>query len=277
MKKIILIAASLLLCVSVRAQVLKLYKGSDLVATYSADEVDKAVFEQEEPSTDTKEYVDLGLPSGTLWATCNIGASSPEEYGDYFAWGETSGYNDGKTDFSWSTYKWMTSGQSSWQYVTKYTFADGQTSGCWYDSDGNYVGTTVNGVTYTDKTELDLEDDAAYVNWGAGWRMPSHAQQQELVNSSYTSTEWTTMNGVYGRKITSLTNGNSIFLPAAGYRYNGSLNDAGSGGYYWSRSLCSYYSGDAWLLDFLSGVVFTGNGNGRYYGQSVRPVRAVAE
>ncbi|MBR5036429.1 MAG: Ig-like domain-containing protein [Prevotella sp.] len=202
---------------------------------------------------DPTTYVDLGLPSGTLWATCNIGASSPEDYGDYFAWGETEGYNDGKTDFSWSTYKWCNGSSST---LTKY---------CTNSSHG-YEGFTDN------KTELDLEDDAASVNWGPAWRMPSYEQFQELINSSYTTTEWTTQNGVNGGKITSKTNNNSIFLPAAGYRIGSSLYYAGSDGFYWSRTL---YSGDprnARRLYFGSSGIDTSS-DYRYRGQSVRPVR----
>lgn len=190
-------------------------------------------------------YVDLGLPSGTLWATMNVGATSPEDYGDYFAWGETEGYDSGKTTFNWSTYKWCKGSQGT---ITKYS-------------------------DYTDnKTELEPEDDAAYVNWGSGWRMPSEAQYDELINSSYTTTEWTTMNGVNGRKITSKTNGNSIFLPAAGYRVT-LLYDAGSSGGYWSRTLGSVSPSGAWYLNFGSSVVYM-NYDDRYYGSSVRPVRS---
>ena len=195
-------------------------------------------------------YVDLGLPSGTLWATCNIGANSPEEYGDYFAWGETEGFNSGKTNFSWSTYKWC---NGSYDSLTK------------YNTSSEYGS--------IDKmTELDLEDDAAYVNWGPEWRMPSLGQFEELINSSYTTTTWTTQNGVYGRKITSKKNGNSIFLPAAGYRYISSLNYDGSYGDYWSRSLHSDYPGSAWRLLFYSSYIGTSNDYGRCSGRSVRPV-----
>jgi len=199
-------------------------------------------------------YVDLGLPSGTLWATCNIGATSPEDYGDYFAWGETEGYNDGKTIFLLSSYKWCEGSNST---MTKY---------CTNSSYG-YNGFTDN------KTELDLEDDAAYVNWGPAWRMPSEEQFKELINSSYTTTEWTTQNGVNGRKITSKTNGNSIFLPAAGYRNGSSLDIGGSGGYYWSRTLFGnpIY---AWRLRVNSSFIDTTSDN-RYRGKSVRPVRSL--
>lgn len=203
---------------------------------------------------DPNTYVDLGLPSGTLWATCNIGATSPEDYGDYFAWGETEGYNDGKTIFNWSTYKWC---EGSEYTMTKY---------CTKSSYG------YNGFT-DDKTELDPEDDAAYVNWGPAWRMPSEEQFSELINSSYTTTEWTTQNGVYGRKITSKENGNSIFLPAAGYRTGSSLLYAGSWGLYWSRTLYSGNPGSARYLSFNSSGVSM-YGDNRYGGRSVRPVRS---
>ena len=203
------------------------------------------------------DYVDLGLPSGTLWATCNVGASSPEDYGYYFAWGETEPYDkNGKTYFDWSTYKWC---KGSYVTMTKYCTSSS------YGNDG-----------FTDgKTKLDPEDDAAYVNWGPAWRMPSKEQYQELFNSSNTTTEWTTQNGVYGRKITSKKEGytdRSIFLPAAGYRDGSSLRNAGSDGRYWSRSLDESYPNSAWRLDFDSSDIGT-YGNYRCYGQSVRPVR----
>lgn len=196
------------------------------------------------------DYVDLGLPSGTLWATCNVGASKPEEYGDYFAWGETIGYNGGKTTFNWSTYKYCKGSKTT---MTKYC------------TDSDY-GTVDN------KTELDPSDDAATVNWGSNWQMPSQAQLQELINSSYTTTTWTTQNGVYGIKITSKNSGNSIFLPAAGHRFDASLGGTGSSGYYWSRSLGStVFPKWGCQLNFYSGYVYTLDD--RYYGQSVRPVR----
>ena len=201
------------------------------------------------PSVNGHYYVDLGLPSGTLWATCNVGATSPEGYGNYFAWGETEPYDEnGKTTFNWGTY----------------TLCNGS-----YDTLTKYCNSSSYG-TVDNKTELDLEDDAAYVNWGKQWRMPSLEQFKELTNGSYTTTEWTSVNGIYGRLITSKLNGNSIFLPAAGYRYDASLYYAGSYGVYWSRTLD--YPGSAWGLDFTSDGVRT-YVDYRYYGQSVRPVR----
>ncbi|MBQ5680671.1 MAG: Ig-like domain-containing protein [Bacteroidaceae bacterium] len=198
-------------------------------------------------TVETHDYVDLGLPSGTLWATCNVGASSPEEYGDYFAWGETTT----KGTYKWSTYKHSQEG--SFSKVMKY---------CTNGSLG----------TIDNKTELELSDDAAAVNLGSDWQMPSLEQFKELINSSYTTTTWTTLNGVSGYEITSKSNGNSIFLPAAGYRRDTSLDDAGSYGYYWSRSLDASNSSGAYYLGLSSSRIATSVLN-RSYGKSVRPVR----
>ena len=192
---------------------------------------------------DGHEYVDLDLPSGTLWATCNVGASKPEEYGDHFAWGET----EPKSDYSWSTYKYCKGSSTT---MTKYCT-------------DSYYGTVDN------KTELEPSDDAATVSWGSGWQMPSMKQCYELYNSSYTTTTWTTINGVKGKKITSKSNGNSIFLPAAGYRRDTSLNYAGSCGSYW---FSTGNSGVAFGLFFDSSSISAGYYY-CYFGQSVRPVR----
>ena len=183
------------------------------------------------------EAIDLGLPSGTLWASCNVGATKPEEYGDYFAWGETKGFNSGKTTFNWDTY---------------------------FDSDVNKYNNS-GGLT-----ELALEDDAAYVNWGSNWRMPSSAQQHELYfDCTWT---WTTCNGVKGYQVTG-PNGNSIFLPAAGRRSDDYLSNSGSVGYYWSSSLSSYDSYYANYGAYYSGGSSLWDGAGRYVGRSIRPVK----
>ena len=201
-------------------------------------------------------YVDLGLPSGLKWATCNVGATKPEEYGNYYAWGEV----EPKEVYNFSTYKWMTSGMSSWKGINKYTIADGQTSGVWYDNSGNFIG--------DNKTTLDKEDDAAAVNMGGSWRMPTKAEQEEL----RTECTWTrtTLNDVSGYTVTG-PNGNSIFLPAAGYRYDSGLYYAGSYGRYWSSSLDPVDSDDAYDLYFNSGNVGW-NDYDRCGGQSVRGV-----
>ncbi|MBP1531610.1 MAG: hypothetical protein ILA39_05740 [Bacteroidaceae bacterium] len=196
-------------------------------------------------------YVDLGLPSGTLWATMNVGASKPEEYGDYFAWGETEGYNRGKTNFDWSTYKWCKGSETT---MTKYC----------HDSNYGYNGFMDN------KTELDPEDDAAYVNWGSDWRMPTYDQLKELREQC--TWTWYTINNVIGYLVAG-KNGNVIFLPAAGYRDDSSLNYAGSYGVCWSRTLYSDYPRSAWYLGFLSSNVDM-RSYYRYHGRSVRPVRS---
>lgn len=188
------------------------------------------------------EYVDLGL--SVKWATCNVGASKPEEYGDYFAWGETTP----KSTYDWSTYKWC---RGSRKKLTKYN------------------NTSIYG-TVDNKTTLELSDDAARANWGGSWRMPTRAEQDELCEKC--TWTWTTQNGVKGYKVTSKINGNSIFLPAAGYRSCGSLNkDAGSYGEYWSSSLDTDSSNLAWRVSFYSVSVY-GSNYGRNYGFSVRPV-----
>lgn len=180
------------------------------------------------------DYVDLGLPSGTLWATCNVGASSPEEYGDYFAWGETKP----KNTYDWSTY---------------FDTHDGGNTFLKYNAR---------------KTELDLANDAAYKYWGNGWRMPSKEQLDELREEC--TWRWTQMNGVYGCEVKSKTNGSSLFLPAAGYYDGSSLGNDGSWGHYWSRSFKS--SNNAYDVYFTLGYVRRSN-YFRNCGQSVRPVR----
>ena len=277
MKKITLLFASLLCVAYIAVAQLKLYvyQNDGTRTEFVASTVDSIAFSTitdspDQPDDPIKpvepingyEYVDLGLPSGTKWAIMNVGADSPEDYGDYFAWGETTP----KSRYNWSTYKWRTSGMPSWNGVNKYTIADGQTSGVWYNSYGNFIG--------DNKTTLDLSDDAAYVNWGSSWRMPTKAEQNELRNTSYTTWTWTTQNGVNGYKVTSKTNGNSIFLPAAGYRNNSDLRDAGYYGYYWSSSLYTYSSDRAYYLYFNSGIVGSYD-DYRNYGRSVRPVLRV--
>ena len=189
------------------------------------------------------EYVDLGL--SVKWATCNVGATRPEEYGDYFAWGET----EPKENYDWSTYKYCNGTSIT---ITKYC------------NKSNYG---YNGFTDT-KTVLDSEDDAATVNWGGNWRMPTDAEMTELREQC--TWTWTTQNGVNGYKVVG-KNGNFIFLPAAGYLRNSSLGDAGSIGYYWSSSLSTSSPNYAYRVDFNSSGVYRGY-NVRYYGRSVRPV-----
>ena len=215
------------------------------------------------------DYVDLGLTSGTRWATCNVGASKPQDYGNYYAWGETAT----KSYYDWSTYKYG----SEYDELTKYC------------SDSSYGK---DGFTDT-KTTLDLSDDAAYVNWGGKWRMPTEAQCEELSDECYwvwtSSYNNSNVKGyiVYkaktssdkGRKIYkdgtpsssySLSDAH-IFLPAAGYRIYGDLGNAGSYGFYWSSSLITDNPRSAWYVGFGSGDVGYSYDD-RYCGQSVRAV-----
>ena len=193
------------------------------------------------------EWVDLGLPSGTLWATCNVGASSPEELGSYFAWGETAT----KDFYDWSTYKWC---NNNYMKMTKYCTVSN------YGNDG-FVD---------NKTELDLEDDAAYVNWGPSWRIPSYEQFEELCTSC--TSLWTQHNGVNGLMFTG-PNGNNLFLPATGMLWGKGLGGVGADGYYWSRTLYNYPN-DAFILIFKSNVLSYWDCSYRSIGLTVRAVRA---
>lgn len=213
---------------------------------YDVSQVEYIAFEEDEPVIDGHEWVDLGLPSGTLWATCNVGASSPEEYGDFFAWGETQP----KDMYKWSTYKYCNGSDNT---MTKY---------CNNSSFG------YNGFTDT-LTELLPEDDAATANWGTGWQMPTIEQMKELYNNC--SHQWTTQNSVNGVLVTG-PNGNTIFLPAAGDRFYGDHYSVGNDGEYWSRSLSPSGDYSAFLLHFSSRYWFL-DSNYRYVGESVRPVR----
>jgi len=191
------------------------------------------------------EWVDLGLPSGTLWATCNVGANAPEEYGDYFAWGETNS----KDIYNWETYKYANGDRDM---IIKYC----------NDSDFGNDG-------FTDTLTILLpEDDAATVNWGSGWQTPSKEQWDELVGN--TTKTWTTQNGVTGMLITA-KNGVTLFLPAAGIRWDSNHKYEGADCVFWSRSLNSNYLCHAWYLLFDSeGCSLTGDN--RFIGYSLRPV-----
>ncbi len=173
------------------------------------------------------ESVDLGLPSGLKWATCNVGASSPEGYGDYYAWGETSTKSNYNSSTSTTYGKQMSSIAGNAQY------------------------------------------DVARKKWGSPWRLPTEAEFQELIDNC--TWEWTTQNGVNGYKVTSKKNGNSIFLPAAGERYDTSSYDQGSEGNYWSATP------DESDTDGAEGIGFSEGGPStswcsRSLGHSLRPV-----
>ena len=175
-------------------------------------------------------YVDLGLPSGLKWATCNVGASRPGDYGNYYAWGETST----KEEY------WRSNSDS-------YESSDSK----WNNIGGN------------------SRYDAATANWGDGWRMPTEAEFQELMDNC--TWEWTTQNGHKGYKVTSKKNGQSIFLPAAGWRYGADENRVGSYGYYGSSTPDESYTYRACDLSFCEGY-YGADWGSRSYGRSVRPV-----
>lgn len=182
--------------------------------------------------------VDLGL--SVKWAECNLGAERPEDYGDYYAWGEV----ETKKNYSWETYKWCNESSST---LTKYN-------------------TTSSRGSVDNKTVLEPEDDVAHVSLGGKWRMPTEEEVTKLMTECTWS--WTTQYGVYGRLVTG-KNGNSIFLPAAGYR-DTDLRAAGSNGHYWSSSLTTPSTG-AIIVRFHSGDVSV-FGNNRCLGFSIRPV-----
>ena len=225
-----------------------------------------------DPDTLTVGWVDLGLPSGLLWAECNLGANAPEEYGNYYAWGDTAM----KEVYSWSTYCYCTvNDEDSLQTLTK------------YNTSSTYG-------TPDDLTILQAADDAATANWGDDWRMPTLAEWQELCNNCYIV--WTSnynstnvagfiiykakADGDKGQLVYSggtpsasysITD-THIFLPAAGYRYGSSLYDGGTSSVYWSSSLDESYSNGGHYFYFSSGSFDPWYGGYRCCGQSVRPV-----
>lgn len=204
---------------------------------YASENVDSIVF-YEKVAADIvdnfingHEYVDLGLPSGLKWATCNVGASKPEEYGGYYAWGET----EEKNDYSSDTYKY-------------------------YDSSTGYVdiGSNISGTQY----------DVAHVKWGSSWRMPTESEIQELVNNC--TWKWATYNGVNGQLITG-SNGNSIFLPAAEYRFGTDFSNLNTGGHCWSATY-GVYNNDRAVSLYFGGRTWGWTNSLRINGYTVRPV-----
>lgn len=189
------------------------------------------------------DWVDLGLPSGILWATRNVGASSPADYGNYYAWGETSP----KSMYDWSTYRYVRFDSDQGEYIlTKYTGSDGLTT-------------------------LQPGDDAATANYGG--HTPTKEEWQELIDN--TTSRWMTIDGVNGRCFTG-SNGNSLFLPAVGNRWDSSLSQDGSNGYYWSSSLYTGSPGYAWYCYYNSSNVYMYYWYYYYYDRSYgRVVRAV--
>ena len=190
------------------------------------------------PNFNGHAYVDLGLPSGLLWATCNVGASVPEDYGTYYAWGET----ETKNYFSWSEYSHGTSGQD----ITKYNSTDG-------------------------KTVLDLEDDAAHIVMGGDWRMPTLTELEELIENTTQETE--VINGVTGVLFTSIANSKTLFFPLGGMKQNFSAQDINRQAYYWMSTLFSSSASFGDRMDYVKNwSSATSNGALRCYGLKVRGV-----
>ena len=206
--------------------------------------------------------VDLGL--SVKWATCNVGANTPEEYGDYFAWGDTTTYY--KPGYAQSEYPEWKVGKASYEWFNyKYCYANFNdlTKYC----NNSYYG--FEGITDT-LTILTPADDVAHYKWGGNWRMPTKADFDELLNNC--NCEFTTQNGVKGLKVTSRKDSSqSIFLPAAGFRRGTLLYGIGSRGYYWSSSLYTDGPSKACFLNFYSDDPCT-YFDYRPYGYSVRPV-----
>ncbi len=185
----------------------------------------------DEPKNDTQEAVDLGL--SVKWATCNVGANTPEAYGNYYAWGETTT----KSDYLWDNYK----------------YGDGTTFSKYNTTDG--------------KTTLETVDDIAAVNWGGKWRIPTDAEWIELYEKC--TWTWTTLKGVNGYKVKATND--SIFLPVAGYRFREYTLGADNTGHYWSSSLNTDTLNMAHQVYFDSHNVYRFNSD-RYIGLAVRPV-----
>ena len=201
--------------------------------------------EEELHKGESNVIVDLGLPSGTLWAAWNVGATASEEYGDHFAWGE----NQTKRVYNWNTYKYYKAAAS---LLVKY-----------YNKTGNGYGPSADNLTV-----LQAADDAATANWGVIWRTPTKEEWEELCQN--TTSVWTSRNGVRGLLFTAL-NGNSLFLPAAGYRWNSDICEKGSSVHYWSSSLYTDLPYYAWSfrVDEENNMLYGGS---RSYGKSVRAV-----
>ena len=198
-------------------------------------------------STNGYEYVDLGLPSGTLWATCNVGAETPEDYGNYYAWGETTP----KEIYDWKSYRYGRFFNERYELNKYCTNSDFGLNG-FVDS----------------LTVLEPADDVAFAQWGAGWRIPTIGEWEEMFQN--TTSVWTSQNGVNGWRFTA-SNGNSLFLPAAGYYWDAELNAADLG-VYWSVTLNEEYPYRAWGFHFNAFQCHLCGSSDRNRGQTVRAV-----
>lgn len=207
-------------------------------------------------------YVDLGLPSGVKWATCNLGVERPEDVGNYYAWGEY--WN--KSSFCIGDYNLIQSGLVDFTGINKYTIPDNNLDGIWYDKEGNFIG--------DNKRVLSYEDDAARYQWGGDWRMPRYQDFLELFNENYTTVANVTYNGVKGLQITSKKNGNSIFFPYTGVGVEYEVISQDIVCKYWTNNLSdegTQYA-DSWT--FVEGLYDYGFSEPtlRYSGLPIRPV-----
>ena len=228
------------------ADTMYIYNHDKTVERFAVAGIDSVTFQAPQPGIippliGNHEAVDLGL--SVKWALCNVGASRAEESGGYYAWGET----EEKEDYSWYNYKWCNGSSTS---LIKYCT-------------DSYYGVMDN------KDVLAAEDDVASVKWGGRWRMPTTREQRELLDNCVW--KWTTQNGVRGYKVTSKSNGNSIFLPAAGSRDGTELVYQGTGGCYWAGTLCGDYCDTAYFLCSYS-LCYDWVNFYRYMGFTVRPV-----
>lgn len=198
--------------------------------------------EGESSAPEPKAAVDLGL--SVKWANMNVGATTDSDFGTYFAWGEISP----KRYYSWGTYVW-TKGES--QYPVKYTTTDM-------------------------KTKLVPSDDAARVNWGSSWRMPTAEECEELINPDNCDWEWITKDGVNGYKVTGKKTGNSIFLPITGFRFYNEIQFRAINGIYWTSTLDPGAPSKAWCLEFNFKNVDVTPGklsSNRFSGRCIRAVQ----
>ena len=212
------------------------------------------------PNPDAFEYVDLGLPSGTKWATCNVGANKPEQSGNYYAWGEIKT----KKNYDWSTYKWMEKGKANWKNINKYTVPDKQTDAIWYSDQ------TISSFKGDNKKILEDEDDVATVKLGKPWRTPTKDELQELISEC--NWAWINDNDKKGFEIKSRRNNNKIFMPVAGFRKDSEILSAGNVGFYMSKSIDTNNSSKCEYLNLNIVKSFISQ-ESRCFGYLVRPVR----
>ena len=242
MKKLVLLA--LLVAagqVAAWGQMVNIHLKDGSVLKYNSSIVDYVDFSETDEEPVQHEAVDLGLPSGLKWATCNIGATKPEEAGYFFAWGEVAE----KEDYSWCTYKWTNECQVT---PTKY----GGSASC----------------------TLEPEDDAAHVLWGGSWRMPTYEEAMELFNYSNCTYKFATQNNVLGVLLTSKKNGNTLFLPIHGFKEGTELKRENERGCWWTstRPLAYTQQGNAFGTQYDQGRTYVGTKNNRFYGFNIRAV-----